>query len=46
MKSKLLDEITQAITAEAPEPELTPITDVALPDVYYDGRQFYIPTSY
>ena len=25
--------------------ELTPITDVALPDVYYDGRQFYIPNS-
>ncbi len=39
----LLDEITQAITAETPEPELTPITAVELPEVYYDGRLFYIP---
>ena len=46
MKSKsLLDEITQAITAETPEPELTPITAVELPEVYYDGRLFYIPNS-
>ena len=46
MKSEsLLDEITQAITAEAPDTELTPITEVELPEVYYDGRQFYIPNS-
>jgi hypothetical protein len=46
MKSEpLLDKIRQAIVAGTPDAELTSRSELPLPDVYYDGRQFYIPNS-
>jgi hypothetical protein len=45
LESLPLGKITQDIVAQTPEPKLTPITDLPLPDVYYDGRNFYIPNS-
>ena len=45
MNSELLDKITEAIVSGSPAPEMTPVPDLSLPAVYYDGRQFYIPKS-